>query len=75
MIGIKEDEVSTVVEWNFNGRQIKNVVAVAQVVAIERKTPITLETLRVAAEFAQPFCKVTEGLPRNPEANSQAQAG
>lgn len=53
VVDVKEDEIAEAASWNLNGRQIKNVVSIAQAVATQRKETITLKSLIVAGEFAR----------------------
>ncbi|PKK54014.1 hypothetical protein CI102_1221 [Trichoderma harzianum] len=40
-------------EYDFNGRQIKNIVNIARLYALQKKQPITLELVQMAAGFSQ----------------------
>ncbi|KAF4461135.1 P-loop containing nucleoside triphosphate hydrolase [Fusarium albosuccineum] len=67
-IRVDETEMNRLSEIKLNGRQIKNVISIAQAVATEEKKPLTLDGIFTAIGFAQiAWEPATEAGRRTPE--------
>ncbi|KAL6695661.1 P-loop containing nucleoside triphosphate hydrolase protein [Trichoderma pleuroticola] len=51
-VDVAEDELEGLAEFPLNGRQIKNIMNITQIVAVRRGIPITSEGIRMAMGFS-----------------------
>lgn len=49
---LQEDDITKLAELDLNGRQIKNIMSMAQAVASQKQQPINLNSVRLAEGFA-----------------------
>ncbi|QYS94438.1 AAA domain-containing protein [Trichoderma simmonsii] len=52
-VDITDEQRHILAENDFNGRQIKNIVSITRLYALQKKQPITLELVQMAAGFSQ----------------------
>ncbi|KAL6821724.1 P-loop containing nucleoside triphosphate hydrolase protein [Trichoderma sp. SZMC 28015] len=54
-VDVAEHELEGLAEFPLNGRQIKNIMNITQIVAVRRGIPITCEGIRIAMGFSHHF--------------------
>ena len=53
IVAVGEDDIHELSQIVLNGLQIKNIMSIAQAVAVEKKAPVTAEGIRLAYGFSQ----------------------